>query len=203
MANSVSQTLVYKCDEDFYLFDAGNTSGTVVQVTIPQEDYIAVMSVDLNSIFTIDRSSVNPVFSPKNAVSTLISDEIKVYDPEFFFEINESKRFLELEDNWDNLGSKTYKIETWNKMKDFLLNITHDFYNRSSLILPVPYINPGNSGAFDLHWKTKNFELLLRIPEENNVPISYYGDNYANIKIRGTLEFSKIESLIEWITSYK
>lgn len=210
MTKNESQTLVYECDKDFYLFGADSTSSMDVSINIPLEDYIAV-PIDLNSIFSIDRSSVNPVFLPKNVFSTLISDseigeEIKfpsiIINPEFFYEINESKRFIEIENNWDNLGSKTYKLETWLKMKDFLLKIAQAFYNRSSLILPVPYINPGKSGAYDLHWKTNNFELLLRIPEEYNVPISFYGDNYKNIKIRGTLEVSKLEPLIEWITLY-
>ncbi|KKN00377.1 hypothetical protein LCGC14_1138350 [marine sediment metagenome] len=214
MINNNSQNLIYECDKDFYLFSAGSASKILVSINIQKKDFIAVSSIDLNSIFSIDRSSVNPIFFPKNAISTLITDseigeEIKfpsisnkVFEPEFFDEITESKRFLELEDNWDDLGSKSYKLETWVKMKDFLLKFAQDFYSRSSLILPVPYINPGKASAFDLHWKTKSFELLLRIPEEHNVPISFYGDNYENIKIRGTLEKSKLDSLIEWIRLY-
>jgi len=214
MIKNESQNLIYECDKDFYLFSAGSASNILVSINIQKEDFIPVPSIDLNSIFSIDRSSVNPVFLPKNAISTLITDseigeEIKlpsitnkVFDPEFFDEINESKRFLEIEDNWDDLGSKSYKLETWVKMKDFLVKFGRDFYNSSSLILPVPFVNPGKTGAFDLHWKTKNFELLLRIPEEDDVPISFYGDNYENIKIRGTLEVSKLDSLIEWIRLY-
>ena len=126
----------------------------------------------------------------------------KIFNSDFFNEMEDSKRFLELEDNWDDLGSKSYKLETWIKMKDFLIKIIKDFYNHSSLILPTPYINPGKGGAFDLHWKTEHFEILLRIPEEDEVPISFYGDNYKEIKIRGTLEVSKLEALIEWIRLY-
>lgn len=214
MIENKSQNPIYEHDKDFDLFSAGSASNILVSINIQKEAYVTVPSIDLNSIFSIDRSSVNPDFSPKNAFSTLITyseigEEIKLpiitnkfFNQEIFDEINESKRFLELEDNWDDFGSKSYKLETWGKMKHFLLKFTQDFYNRSSLILPVPYINPGKGGAFDLHWKTKGFELLLRIPEEYNVPISFYGDNYKNIKIRGTLEVSKLDSLIEWIRLY-
>ena len=126
----------------------------------------------------------------------------KIFNSDFFNEMEDSKRFLELEDNWDDLGSKSYKLETWIRMKDFLIKIIKDFYTHSSLILPTPYINPGKGGAFDLHWKTEHFEILLRIPEEDEVPISFYGDNYKEIKIRGTVEISKLEALIEWIRLY-
>ena len=210
MSNNESQTFLFDCNKDFYLFAAGTTSGMKASIDVPQEEYISIPSTDLNSIFSIDRSSVNPIFSPKNIFSTFITEseigkEIEfpgIINPEFYSEINNSKRFLKLMDNWDNLGSKFYKLETWIKMKNFLLKIARDFYNHSSLLLPPPYINPSASGAFDLHWKTKDFELLLRIPEENDVLISFYGDNYKQIKIRGTLEVSKLKPLIEWITLY-
>jgi hypothetical protein len=214
MVSNESQILLHECSKEFHLFGAGSALNMLRSFDNPKEYTIAVSNIDLNSIFSIDRSSVYPDFSTKNEPSTLIKDseigeEIelpsisnKIFDSEIFKEIEDSKRFLELEDNWDDLGSKSYKLETWIKMKDFLIKFAKDFHNRSSLILPAPHINPGKAGALDLHWKTKNFEILLRIPEEDEVTISFYGDNYGKIKTRGTLEVSKLEALIEWIRLY-
>lgn len=208
MSKNESQTYLHNCNQDFYVFGVGTTSGMVASVDVPEEKYSSIPSTDLNLIFSIDRSSVNPLFSPKNTFSTFVSESEIGEEIEFpgiinlYSEINDSKRFLKFSDNWDDRGSKSYKLETWLKTKNVLLKIARDFYNHSSLILPTPYINPSASGAFDLHWKTNYFELLLRIPEEDDNPISYYGDNYKKIKIRGTLEVSKLQPLIEWITLY-
>jgi len=201
MINDLSQTIdLYEYNEEFNLFEEDSSSGMRESI-----------SQDLEIFYSIDSSSVNPVFKLKNDFSTLISDfeigeEIKFnvipFDVDFFSEIYDSKRFINLKDNWDGLGSIGYKLETWIKMKEFLIRMAQEFYYISSLTLPTPYINLGKSGAFDLHWKTKKFELLVRIPEENEVPISFYGDNYKEIKIRGTLEITKLDALIEWIKLY-
>ena len=52
---------------------------------------------------------------------TFCNINVNFFNSDIFNELKESKRFLDLEDNWDDLGSKSYKLETWNKMKNFLL----------------------------------------------------------------------------------
>ncbi len=121
---------------------------------------------------------------------------------EFLKEIEASKDFLEYEDNWDGEGSKNYKRETLDKFYQFLINFSKEFYRKNKKRLIAPYINPGMDGGIDLHWKTENFELLLSVPERDDVPISYYGDDYKINIIKGTLNIDNFGVLISWLKTF-
>jgi len=121
---------------------------------------------------------------------------------EFLKEIEASKDFLEYENNWDGEGSKDYKKETLDKLNQFLINLSKEFYTKNKKPLITPYINPGMDGAIDLHWKTDKFELFLSIPERDDEPITYYGDDYRDNIIKGTLNIDNFGVLLSWIKTF-
>lgn len=121
---------------------------------------------------------------------------------DFLREIESSKDILEYEDNWDREGSKKYKKETWIKLNQFNINVSKEFYLKYKKQIKTPYINPGMDGAIDLHWKTEKFELFLSFPERDDAPITYYGDNYRDNIIKGTLKTDNFGVLISWIKTF-
>ncbi|MHA1798613.1 MAG: hypothetical protein ACTSVY_09215 [Candidatus Helarchaeota archaeon] len=115
-------------------------------------------------------------------------------------EIEEArKKILTLDDNWDGEGSKGYNTETFNRSSKFLLNLFQNIYDRYEIVIEVPKILPGPDGSIDIHWRTKDFELLVNIPENSNEPASYYGDNYSNSSTEGA---SLLENLNEMIIPF-
>jgi len=131
------------------------------------------------------------------------SDEIyKILFKDLFKEIEISKKILSFSENWDNEGSKGYEQRTWEKKVRFLTKVFKNFYDKYGLILPTPYINPGMDGDIDIHWKTEKFEIFLSIPENDDERINYYGDNYGDIRTKGTLDIDKLDSFLTWIKLY-
>lgn len=131
--------------------------------------------------------------------------KLKLHDylsVEFLNEIEAAKDFLGYENNWDGEGSKSYKKETLEKLNQFLLNISQEFFKINKKRIAAPYINPGMDGAIDLHWKTDKFELLLSVPESSDVPITYYGDDYKDNIIKGTLNIDNFGVILSWIKTF-
>ncbi len=103
-------------------------------------------------------------------------------------EIEQAKRILELEDDWDGEGSLGYSEDTFNRAITFLTTHVERLWDTYSIPLPIPRIGPGPDGSIDLHWKQPSWELLVNIPADANEMATFYGDNYAAQKFRGSLD---------------
>ena len=75
--------------------------------------------------------------------------------------INDARKYLKYEDNWDGEGSPIYKEETLKRVESFL-----KLYIKFNKKLPLPNILPGPGGSFDLCWKHLNFDILMNVPED-------------------------------------
>lgn len=105
--------------------------------------------------------------------------------------IQESRRILEIEDNWDGEGSVGYSVETWEKAVSFLRVLEDTLH----VALDAPDILPGPDGSIDLHWLTEQYEMLVNIPSEGDVA-TYYGDNYSSNSIKGSIAISGVDSFV-------
>lgn len=115
-------------------------------------------------------------------------------------EIEQAKRILELEDDWDGEGSLGYSEDTFNRAAAFLTTHAEGFWELCGIRLPVPRIGPGPDGSLDLHWKLPSRELLVNIPADANEVPTFYGDNYGALKNRGTLEPRKFNAeIVPWL----
>lgn len=103
-------------------------------------------------------------------------------------EIEQAKRILELEDDWDGEGSSGYSEDTFNRAVAFLTTHAEWLWESCSKRSPAPRIGPGPDGSIDLHWKQPSWELLVNIPADANEMATFYGDNYEAQKIRGSLD---------------
>ena len=87
-------------------------------------------------------------------------------------------------------------------MVSLLMTLSREFHDRHGLIIHPPFINPGSEGAIDLHWQEDKFELLMSIPENDEIAINYYGDNYGKSRIKGTLEADDLDILLTFMKMY-
>ncbi len=117
-------------------------------------------------------------------------------------EIEESKSILDLRNGWDGKNSKGYKRETWDRAISFLMTLANNYFKWYHQNIPVPYIDPGEGGSIDFHWKTKKFELHLTFPEEIDKPVSYYGDDYGKNILDGFAEYDKINTVLSWLGNF-
>jgi hypothetical protein len=63
---------------------------------------------------------------------------------------------------------------------------------------PDAEVNPGpDDKTVDVHWKAPNWELLVNVPENENEPVDFYGDNNKDVKIKGRCYNKNIKSLIQ------
>ncbi len=130
-------------------------------------------------------------------------NENEYFNSEMERELSYSRKILELKDGWDGEHSRGYMEKTWNKMFNFLEIFSKEYRCITNYFLSKPFIDPGLDGGIDLHWKTNKFELLLTIPEKDNEPLSYYGDDYKSNIIKGTLELDNYRVLLSWIKIFQ
>ncbi len=100
-------------------------------------------------------------------------------------EIEKSKYILDLQDNWDDEGSISYKYEVWKSAADLLLEMGDTITE----IIEIPMISHGPHGSIDIFFnKNKTFKLLINIEDNND--FSYYLE--FNDFIENTVLFNKI-----------
>ncbi len=115
-------------------------------------------------------------------------------------EIESSRHIYRLESDWDGAGSPGYRRETWERAANFLRAEAKAFREELGRSMPAPVLGPGPEGNVDLYWKTKGFELLVTVPQANTEPLEFYGDDYGNQKIQGTLEpTAATAGLLYWL----
>ena len=99
--------------------------------------------------------------------------------------LERSKKILDLPEDWDDAGNRTFLFETWERMRQLLVTHAALVWQRTGLIIPVPRIMPGPEGSIDLHWKTSRRELLLNVPEDAAKAATYYCDDFGQEEITG------------------
>jgi hypothetical protein len=114
--------------------------------------------------------------------------------------IKASRKILELKYNWDDEGSTGYTEITWNRAIQFLTGHIKWLWETSGMRIEAPKILPGPNGSIDIHWDCAQYELLVNIPDDPNVPATFYGDDRGNLSIKGTLDPSAYNSgLLLWL----
>lgn len=117
--------------------------------------------------------------------------------------IDRSKSILDLKEDWDGEGALAYSNEVWERAVRFVRRYALKSYERFGSIVNAPRILPGPNGSIDVHWKEKNFELLVNIPTDPKELASFYGDDYSAARIKGTFDpESENVGLIFWLTQH-
>lgn len=106
--------------------------------------------------------------------------------------VEQSRYILELEDDWDDEGSKGYQPLVWERVVIFLIRLSEKALDSFNIVLDAPRIYQGPEGSIDLLWHTDNYHLLVNFPEDENSPGSFYGDNFNTETFEGT--FNPLEA---------
>jgi hypothetical protein len=91
--------------------------------------------------------------------------------------VQSARALTELGEDWDGEGAQGYSLNTWKRVKRFVL--THASISQSRFLanLPVPTINPADQGSLDVSWRLSDRQLLVNFPADKTAPITYYGQN--------------------------
>ena len=112
-------------------------------------------------------------------------------------ELSHAESLLRLGDDWDGEGSPAYSSATLDTAEEFLKILSTYVWGQLESDLPVPTIAPGPEGSVDIHWKRREWELLVNIPPAgSNEPAVFYGDNYGVEKIRGSFDPKEVSLVI-------
>jgi len=102
-----------------------------------------------------------------------------------------SQYILELENDWDENGALSYKLETWiksiNFIHEFSLIIFRDF--KRKIISPKIYHGPSQS--IDILLENNKYSLLINIPPDSDLGI-YYGKDKVGNSSKGEINLNKI-----------
>lgn len=91
--------------------------------------------------------------------------------------IRAARALAELGEDWDGEGSQGYSLNTWKRVKRFVLTHASISESRFRANLPVPTINPADQGSLDVSWRLSDRQLLVNFPADKAGPITYYGQN--------------------------
>lgn len=107
---------------------------------------------------------------------------------------------LDLEPDFDEAGSATYRPETLARALRFLQRSFHSILAERRVEMTLPEVLPGPKGSIDLHWKASDSELLINVPEDVNAPATFYGDDYGQLRIKGSFDPDTYNlGLLEWL----
>ena len=122
------------------------------------------------------------------------------FDERLREEIEQAKRLLTLENDWDGEGSPRYSEAAFERAIKFLTKYVEWLRGAYHARPPLPRIGPGPDGSVDLHWREASWELLVNIPADAAKPAVFYGDNYGTQKIRGSMNADKFNlGIAEWL----
>ncbi len=100
--------------------------------------------------------------------------------------IEQSKYILDLKENWDDEGAEAYTEETWIKAISFLCEFSIDTFKIFGKTPITPKVYHGPDGSIDILWKTKDINLLLNIPKDDQ-PATFSGENSLGQEYEGSL----------------
>ena len=115
--------------------------------------------------------------------------------------IDQSRRLLDLEDDWDDDGTPGYADATWNRAVTFLAQTASRLWEQHGVQPDTVEVLPGAHGGIGLDWRSPGHELLVTVPADPAQDAPYYGDDGAGgRKIKGTLDTSAPNPwLLAWL----
>jgi hypothetical protein len=118
--------------------------------------------------------------------------------------IDQSRRILELEDDWDDEGSPGYEEATWRAAVAIIAATANAYWQSKRRPIPIPTISEGPDGSIDVIWRSGTRQVLINVPPEENGPVTFSGlDKADEIRtVKGRLGTDPTQEwLISWLTA--
>lgn len=117
--------------------------------------------------------------------------------------IANSRRMLELEDDWDDEGSPGYQEKTWRVAVSIAVQSATVFLDTHEIVTPAPAIAKGPEGSVDILWTSGTRKVMINVSADEDEPITYHGYDreHASREIKGLLDpADKNEWILGWLT---
>lgn len=115
-------------------------------------------------------------------------------------EIGDSRRLLDLGDDWDGAGSPGYVEETWVRAVDLLISIVAELSDEYAIRTDFVEIMPGSHGSIDFEIRLPSCRLFFSVPPSNETPVRYFGeDSKKRNSVKGTFDAgADLGWLMQW-----
>lgn len=147
-----------------------------------------ILFIDINQIsdydtYTIDHIFNKTVYNYRDIFILEIPNEIQYLNEA----LKKSEYILELEQDWDDLDSPKYDIETWKKSIIFLVDYSKILLKDFNKKIAVPKIYHGPKGTIDILWEENEYKLLINIVNNGENAIFYGSNNDHSNNIKGEI----------------
>ena len=112
---------------------------------------------------------------------------------------DEAWNLQQLQDDWDGEGSHAFTCAHIERVCEFLMAGFDWAWRKFDYIIPAPTIAPGPAESIDIQWQTSNGRLLLNIPRDASVPITYYGEDRVGNSAKHKVCTKTDNSLFVWL----
>lgn len=125
---------------------------------------------------------------------------------EMAFVIKNSKKLLDLQEDWDSEGALAVPKFVWERAAKVLSMYSKWIWENRGIVLLTPSIDAIADGSIDIMWNSPKARLLLNI--KNNSTLSeahYYGDTYGGKnKFKGVLgDLNEVQEFFAyWLTDF-
>ncbi len=112
---------------------------------------------------------------------------------------------LSLEADWDDEGAGTIDKSTFARAIHFVVDYSNWLLQEQNAALAAPQIHPGPDGSIDILWRTKDYRMLINIPQDAGKQAEYYGDDKKDgNSIKGRVPTDGVkEHLALWLNNLK
>ncbi len=100
-------------------------------------------------------------------------------------EIEQSRKMLELEEDWDDNGAHPISKETWERATGLLRRMMISCNHATGCAAPVPIISACADGTIDIYWDTDSFRLLINVVPVALGNCEYYGESKSGQTMKG------------------
>lgn len=120
-------------------------------------------------------------------------------------EIKDSKKILDLEEDWDSEGALSIPQFVWERAAKILIIYTKWIWENKGVILVTPSIDALADGSIDIMWNGTKGRLLLNVRNLASSEAHYYGDTYGGKnKFKGAIEnLNEVQEFFAyWLTEF-
>ena len=97
---------------------------------------------------------------------------------------------LDLNDNWDDEGSKKFEEITWLSAIKFLLDYAKTIFKERKIEIKSPKIYHGPKGSIDIMWEVEKFRMVVNV-NKNGEDAMFYADNYKDQFTEGSFKIKQ------------
>ncbi len=135
----------------------------------------------INRLSDNDESQI-AFWSPKKLLVNILHNKFEISNELFklYYEINDSKKYLDYKEDWDDDNAIGCNPITYMYTIKLLITYANYVFKFHDIIMNVPEINLAKDGSFDLEWRCNKRMLLMNIINSKNMDVHYYGEDFES-----------------------